>query len=172
MKLLSCCQNTWVVDTTSCYYYYMQCPAPAATGGLKGTVATKMTKIIGPLKGSLLIAESEKWWQPQRVEEGHSSLTEKSQMLSLLLLLAIVLRALREWARLYYYTAANITNSADKRHSIFDVRSLISFLIYLEGDFDHDSHIRSNSNKILVVLLTVSLPIFLRFFLSKSRKYY
>ena len=73
MKLLSCCQNTWVVDTTSCYYYYMQCPAPAATGGLKGTVATKMTKIIGPLKGSLLIAAR----SGSLREKGHSSLTEK-----------------------------------------------------------------------------------------------
>ena len=71
----------------------MQCPAPAATGGLKGTVATKMTKIIGPLKGSLLIAAR----SGSLREKGHSSLTEKkSQMLSLLLLLAIVLRALRE----------------------------------------------------------------------------
>ena len=46
------------------------------------------------------------------------------------------------------------SNMNCKRHSIFDVRSLISFLIYLEGDFDHDSHIRSNSNKIIVVLLS------------------
>ena len=51
----------------------MQCPAPAATGGLKGTVATKMTKIIGPLKGSLLIAAR----SGSLREKGHSSLTEK-----------------------------------------------------------------------------------------------